>query len=234
MRKKHSILMGLGLASSLAVAGCSNDASPDNQMNPPGGMNPPPMGQPPDNTGPTGDSSGGFAFNHYDRIGDPFADGKQVSPAEAVRLHSCGKIRYATLGKVLASRGVNLADAAADSAGDLYRSGTLTLGVANFAALLAEPDRNTTGGIVRLYDILIAAADEIIANMPRSAACKGAELFDKNNQCSEDGFSCLLGYPASAAQLSTCNDMINDFKNDVPTGKRLAVAAIAASNFLCD
>jgi hypothetical protein len=132
---------------------------------------------------------------------------------------------------------VNIMNNAADSAGLLYRTGNLSLGAPNYETRAGEPDRNTTGGITRLFDVLIAAADEMIANMPNRDECKvngvGARLFDQNG-CNADGFSCLLGMPVSPVQLTLCNDMVKDFGADVAQGQRLAVAAMAAPVFLCD
>ena len=51
--------------------------------------------------------------NGYDPNVDPWQDVERIEregpPRYTSRVHSCAKIRYATLGNVLASRGVNLA-----------------------------------------------------------------------------------------------------------------------------
>jgi hypothetical protein len=191
----------------------------------------------PDNLGVKGPEE---AFVHEEPVGDVFADGRQLPPAEAQRLHACGKVRYSVLGRVLQTRGVNLMNPAADSAGALYRGGNLALGAPNYDARAGEPDRNTTGGITRLFDILIAAADEMITNMPNMAACRvdgvGARLFEMSG-CSADGFACLLGMPVSPAQLALCNDMLLRARGEGiadDAARRLAVAAVAAPVFLCD
>lgn len=220
MGNKRYILMGLGLAAAVSSCAAPEDSAPP-------AINP-------ENIGKQGPEE---AFTHEDPVGDIFADGRQVSAVVGSRLHSCGKLRYAALGRVLQSRGVNLGNAAADSAGLLYRSGNLSLGAPNYESRAGEPDRNTTGGITRLYDILIAAADEMIANMPNRDECKvggvGAKLFDQSG-CNADGFSCLLGMPVTPVQMSLCNDMVADFGADKAQGQRLAVAALAAPTFLCD
>jgi hypothetical protein len=220
MGKKRYILMNLGLAAVLTACSSPEDSAPP-VINP-------------ENIGKEGPEE---AFLHEDPVGDIFADGRQVSATVGSRLHACGKVRYAALGRVLQSRGVNLANAAADSAGLLYRSGNLSLGAPNYEARSGEPDRNTTGGITRLYDILIASADEMIANMPAREECKvngvGAKLFDDKG-CNADGFACMLGMPVSDVQMTLCNDMVSDFGADKAQGQRLAVAALAAPVFLCD
>jgi len=63
-------------------------------------------------------------------------------------------------------------------------------------------------------------------------------LFDASNNCSADGFACLLGTPLSAVQLSECSNAVKRIasltSNDMLRAKRMAVATIASSNFLCD
>ena len=58
------------------------------------------------------------------------------------------------------------------------------------------------------------------------------------DSCSADGFACLLGTPLSAVQLSECSNAVKRIasltSNDVLRAKRMAVATIASSNFLCD
>lgn len=222
MRTQSTVLCSLGLAAALSACAPPQDSAP-------------PVIEPhPDNIGVQGPEE---AFMHEDPVGDIFADGRQVSAAVGSRMHACGKIRYATLGRVLASRGVNIMNNAQDSAGLLYRTGSLSLGAPNYEARAGEPERNTTGGITRLFDILIAAADEIIANMPNRDECRvggvGARLFDQSG-CNADGFACLLGMPVTQVQMTLCNDMVREFGADTAQGQRLAVAAIAAPVFLCD
>jgi uncharacterized protein YhaN len=66
----------------------------------------------------------------------------------------------------------------------------------------------------------------------------GATLFDASNNCNADGFACLLGAPLTATQLSECSAGVKRIaaltSNDFVRAKRMAVATIASSNFLCD
>lgn len=208
------------LALALAAASCGDG----------GGLVVPSAGQPADHP-----------FDHEEEIRDVFADGNQLPAALSTRMHACGKISYDALGKMLQSRGVNLAATADGSAGLLYQTGRLTLGAPNYDARSAEAPRSTTGGLTRLYDILVAAAPEIIANLPNQEACKvggvGARLFDEAGRCVADGVSCLLGLPASADMVSLCDDMLAQAKAKniaEPVARSLAVAAMASSVFLCD
>jgi hypothetical protein len=59
-------------------------------------------------------------------------------PRYSSRIHGCTKMRYATLGNVLASRGVALGAAGADSAGRIYRDGRAALGGPNYPARVRE------------------------------------------------------------------------------------------------
>ena len=175
-------------------------------------------------------------FFHDEDVKDVFGDGNQLPPTLSVRLHACGKISYESLGRMLASRGVDLGNQAPDSAGVLYRSGNLMLGAPTYEAKVAEALRSTTGGITRLEDILLAAAPELIANMGARPECQldgqPAKLFDESG-CNALGLSCLVGAPVPAGAVSLCNEMVGRAA-DKTIGQQLAVAAIASAYFLCE
>jgi hypothetical protein len=230
MLKTQYLLLSLGLSAALGLGACDNSQP----------ATPTPVDPMPAPVVPPGPD---YAFDHDNilgNVGDIFRDGRQVSPAEGERMHACGKIQYATLGRILTDRGVNVNNAANFSAGQLYSSGNLVLGVANFPARVGESDRNTTGGIVRLYDIIIAAAEEILPDaatdrLSTSKACPGAKLYNADNTCNADGFACFLGTPPTSAQLQLCNEMVKDaFDSNILNRKRLAVAAMASPIWLCD
>lgn len=252
MRKTRPFLLSLGLFVGLGLGfGACSGGDPGETMTP-DPTNPTPV-TPDTPVDPTTIPKGpDFALNHDDiigDIGDIFKDGRQVSPAEGERLHTCGKVRYDALKAILVSRGVPSMSAgapAANSAGDLFNRGSLVLGTANFPARVAEADRNTTGGIVRLYDIMIAAAEELLPNattdnLSTSPACKaaagpGPKLFDADGSCNADAFACLIGATPTKDQLTRCKLMVDEVtaNSDLLTGRRLAVAALAAPYFLCD
>lgn len=233
MAKIQNIVMSLGLFTVLG-AGCGGGvADPDNTD----------PTQPPTMTDVKGPD---YAFDHGDslfNIPDPFKDGNQVAPADGERMHVCGKIEVDTLGRILQTRGVNITSTTNFSAGKLFQDGKLALGQANYLARTPESDRSTTGGIVRLYDIVIAAVEELtpMANadglFPAGTACAGAKLFNGNN-CDRDGISCFIGTAVSDAQLQLCNEMVNNplqaFGMNVLERKRLALAALAAPVYLCN
>ncbi len=192
---------------------------------------------------PEGNASGGEenTFDHPDTQVDVWELLERLSaegpPKYTARTHSCPKIRYATIGRLLASRGVNVASATALSAGDLYRTGDQALGSANYAARARENAELTTAGASRLFDIFVAAAPEIIANMPSRTECQiggvGAEMFNASNQCTADGISCLIGYPATASHIELCNLTVTN-ASDVELGKRMAVAVLGAAAHTCE
>src|SRR5688572_5723812 len=160
---------------------------------------------------PEGNASGG-TDNTYDHQGTQVdvwellerlqAEGP---PKYTARVHSCSKIRYATIGRVLASRGVDIGNTTELSAGQLYMSGDQALGAPNYGARARENIEMTTAGASRLFDTFVAAAPEIIANMPSRTECMignvGASMFNASGACNADGISCLIGYPATASHI---------------------------------
>jgi hypothetical protein len=172
---------------------------------------------------------------------DPFTELERLQregpPRYASRVHSCAKMRYRTLGNVLASRGVDLAATGELTAGNLYTRGAPALGAANYAARVRENIDLGLATTAKLFDVYAQAAPEIIANLPSRPECQvggaGAQLFDASNHCLPDGVSCLIGVPATAAHLDVCNQTISRAA-DVETGKRLAVAVLAAAAHTCE
>jgi hypothetical protein len=196
-----------------------------------------------DSTPPPNSTSGGedTTFDHMNDGISPWdlVDrlSKEGPPKYTSHVHSCPKVRYQTLGNVLTSVGVNVGNAAALSAGDLYRSGANALGAPNYANRIRENIGITTSGSSREFDIFAAAADEIIAAMPTLTRCMvggtPATLFNASNQCQADGITCLIGVPAQLAHLDLCNLAITG-ASDPAVGKRLAVAALMAAAYTCE
>ena len=192
---------------------------------------------------PTGNASAGTenTFDHPDSNIDVWelldrmkAEGP---PRYAARMHGCAKLKYDTLGRLLASRGVDLAATGALSAGKLYRDGDQALGAPNFGARQRESRELTTATASKMFDIFVQAAPEIIANLPARTECQvggvGVQLFNGSNQCSADGITCLLGVPATAAHVELCNLTVTN-ASDVDKGKRMAVAALMAAAQTCE
>jgi hypothetical protein len=192
---------------------------------------------------PEGNASGGEdnTFDHEDTQVDVWALLERLQaegpPKYTSRVHSCTKIRYATIGRLLASRGVDLGNGADLSAGDLFGTGEQALGAPNYAARVRENVEVTAAGSSRLFDIFVAAAPEIIANMPSRPECTiggvGTTMFDASGACTADGISCLIGVPATASHIELCNLTVQ--RASTPeAGQRMAVAVLAAAAHTCE
>ncbi|HEY0254396.1 MAG TPA: hypothetical protein VGC41_22870 [Kofleriaceae bacterium] len=197
---------------------------------------------PPSDPTPTGEASGGDGntFDHdmtntispwelLDRLT------KEGPPSFTSHMHSCPKVKYATLGNVLTGVGVNAASTTAVSAGDLYTNGQSALGGANYANRIRENVAITTSGASREFDIFAAGAPEVLAAFTAGtiARCPGVQLFDGSGNCQADGITCLIGSPATAQHVSFCNLTVTS-ATDKPTGQKLAVAAILAAAYTCE
>jgi hypothetical protein len=210
-----------------ALAGCS--ASPDETTD--------------ENTPPPGSTSGGedTTFDHMNDGISPWElvdrITKEGPPRYTSHVHSCSKVRYATLGNVLRSVGVDTAATGAVSAGALYRGGANAMGSPNYANRIRENIGITTSGASRMFDIFAAAAPEVIAAVPTLERCQvngtPAVLFNGSDQCEPSGITCLIGVPATADHLDLCNLTISGASTP-DVGKRLAVAALLAAAYTCE
>ncbi len=197
--------------------------------------------------------SGNNPFDHMNDPGesgqkDPFEVLKERAdegpPEIRTRLHGCTKIRYAALGDLLSSRGVNLGATAATGpkpAGQLYTQGKDALGVAKLDAREAEPYFHTTSGATKLFDIFVQAAPEIIANIESAEVCKvngvGAPMFNADDSCNEQALACLMGRPPKEQDLVLCNVMVaqNDgTPADLARKKQVTVAAFLSAAHTCE
>ena len=214
------------LAVSVLAAACTTDLSPPNA---------PPPGSTSGNASTTfdPDNSGISPWDLLDRLE------KEGPPSYTSHVHSCPKVRYATLGTVMANVGINPGNTTSLSAGDLYTNGYNAMGGPNFAARVRENIAISTSGASREFDIFAAGADEVIAAFTTAGSaiqtrCPGALLFDPtSNTCRPDGITCLIGQPATSRHLDYCNLTIQN-ASDVQTGERLAVAAMLAAAYTCE
>lgn len=192
---------------------------------------------------PEGNASGGEdnTYDHPNGNIDPFELLERLraeGPARyASRVHSCPKMKYDTMGAMLASRGVNLGNTAALSAGRLWRESDQALGAPNYAARQREARELSTATASKLFDIFVQAAPEIIAAMPNLPACQvagvGVSMFNAENQCNADGIACLIGVPPTASHLELCNLTVQR-ASDVEKGKLIAVASLLAAAHTCE
>ena len=177
----------------------------------------------------TGEITGDLA-NPYEELDRLQREGP---PRYSSRVHGCTKVRYLTLGNVLASRGVALAATGEGSAGQLYRDGRSALGAPSYAELTRETIELGIATTSKMFDIFVQAAPEIIASMPGRPECGGAALFDATGRCTADGVSCLIGVPATPTHLQICDQTVARAA-DVERGQRLAVAVLAAAAHTCE
>lgn len=221
-------------AAGLLVAACSTEGpvGPDPDPNDPT----PPTAPPPTSGGQdnTFDHDNSAAVDPFELLAQQEAEGP---PEFSARLHSCPKIRYASIGSLLAGRGVDLAATGETSAGNIYMTSDQALGVANYGARIPETTELTTASAAKLFDIFVAAAPEIIANMPSRPECTvggvGARMFNELGQCTPDGVSCLVGLPATPAHMELCNRTVNEASTP-EMGQIIAVAALAAAAHTCE
>jgi hypothetical protein len=158
---------------------------------------------------------------------------REGPPRYSSRVHGCTKLRYRTLGNVLRSRGVALAATGEVSAGRIYREGSAALGAPSYAGRVRETLELGLATTSKLYDIFAQAAPELIASMSARPECGGAPLFDTASRCNPDGVSCLIGVPATPTHLQICDQTVARAA-DVESGKRLAVAVLAAAAHTCE
>ncbi len=229
-------------------AGCLGGQAPTDEPNP----NPVPSPGTGTGTGTGGDTFGiapggtssgtdGNTFDHMDNDVDPFAVlgriQEQGPPEISTKLHSCQKLKYATLGKVLAELGVNMNATAANSAAVLYKGGAGAMGAANYSARIPEAIELTTAGATKLFDIFVQAAPEIITAMPTNVSCQvggvATQMFDAQGKCTLEGISCLQGSPASQAQKDLCDSALTQ-GSTLAIGKTIAVGTILSAAHTCE
>lgn len=189
----------------------------------------------------TADIDENVADTRNDYTSDPWPQldrqDREGPPRYYSRVHSCPKLRYSTLGHVLASRGVNITSTTTDSAGQIYAASKASLGGPNYASRTRETIELGVATEAKMFDIFVEAAPEIIANLPNRTECQkngvGVKLFDAANKCQKDGISCLIGMPATQTHVDVC-DLTVSRAGDVEQGKQLAVAVLAAAAHTCE
>ncbi|HEX8108302.1 MAG TPA: hypothetical protein VF516_11270 [Kofleriaceae bacterium] len=177
------------------------------------------------------DNSGISVWDLIDRLT------KEGPPSFSSQMHGCVKPTYATLKNILTSVGINAANTANPSAGQLYTSGAAAMGAPNFSARVKENMSVSTSGASREFDIFAAGATEVMTNLPNLARCKDASgaaavLFDASGQCQASGITCLIGVPATPDHVALCNQTVTTASTP-DIGKRMAVAAMLAAAYTC-
>lgn len=237
-----SVLLSLGITASLALGACQGMEAPSARTPGPRESSEPFI---PEAFTPLA-TTGGVAntFHHPASIDNVrTADAREVlermeeegPPAFRARVHGCRKMRYATVGRVL--RGFGVDTAADEGAGPMYRSADQALGAPNYAARIPETTELTTASASRLFDLLVVAAPEIIANVESSERCqiggRGVRIFDETGACTEEGLTCLLGEPAREEHVALCDQMVERATSE-ENGRVVAVASVLAAAATCE
>lgn len=194
-------------------------------------------GGPQDDVKDVGETAGdeSTTFDHFNT--NPFetiAQQAEEGPFEVrTRLHSCGKIRYRSLGNFLASRGVDLNATGSNplGAGELYSLGADALGAAQYLARRAEVAFASTAATTKLLDIFAQAAPEMIANLADSEDCPGDQLFDSDGDCDYEGFSCITARAMTSEDMTLCNLVAHDTSSNA---QEIAVAVFLAAAHTCE
>ncbi len=128
----------------------------------------------------------------------------------------------------------------------LYLAGKEALGVPKLDSRTGEKDEHTTASAVKIMDIFVQAAPQIIANIGNPAkapACtrKGVNqpMFDPGDgSCVEQAVTCLLGEPATDDHLLLCNLLVQKANPadpaDLDEKRRLAVAVLLSGTHACE
>jgi hypothetical protein len=215
-------------------AGINNGGGPVGS-NPGGALGDTVGGNQGDQTGDiTNNTSGNTetSFDHENST-DPFAVLQRIqsegTPEVSTRMHSCQKIRYSTVGRILTQLGVDMNKMGARDAATLYRNGGSAMGAPNFGARISESIELTTAGAAKLFDIFTSAAPEIIASME----AKGTPLFDSQGRGTASGMSILVGAPVTQAQLDLFNSALTS-ASSAAIGRTVAVASLLSAIHTCE
>jgi hypothetical protein len=129
--------------------------------------------------------------------------------------------------------------------GYLYFTGKNALGVPKLDSRLGEKDEHSTASAMKLMDIFIQAAPQIIANISDASKAPACSLNGKNKQmfdpldgsCVEENVSCLIGLPATEDYMLLCNLIVQKANPsdqvDVNKKRVIAVAALLSSAHSC-
>jgi hypothetical protein len=131
------------------------------------------------------------------------------------------------------------------TAGYLYFSGKDALGVPKLDSRLSEKDEHSTASAMRLMDIFVQSAPQIIMNIGNSLkapACtlngKNRPMFDPSDgSCVEESVSCLIGQPATEDHMLLCNLIVQKAnpgdQTDLTKKRNIAVAVLLSAAHSC-
>jgi hypothetical protein len=233
---KRIALTLIGVAA-LALGACTNGTS--DQLN--GGGDAVGVGDP--------NGTAGNENTTYDHSNDPggAAPGADFQPAEPAqvrlvgspevtsRLHSCGKMSVASIGSILATRGLTGGGAkpmGAQSGQQIYmaNSAAPALGGANYNGRVPEAPFASTSAMAKMFDIFTMASYDAVAANWTAPACPGTTIVGTDGKFTKDGLSCLMGKPARDEHLAIANDAISKNSTD---GAKIAIAALLSAAHTC-
>jgi len=128
--------------------------------------------------------------------------------------------------------------------GFLYFTGKDALGVPKLDSRLGEKEEHSTASAMKLMDIFIQSAPQVIANIgdpSKAPACtmggKNMPMFSSDGSCIEESVSCLIGLPATEDHMLLCNLLVGkaDKNNatDVMKKRNIAVAVLMSAAHSC-
>jgi hypothetical protein len=193
-------------------------------------------------------TTAGGADNTFDHSNDPGgpAPGADFQPAEPAqqrligspevtsRLHSCGKLTYASLGALLQSRGLTGRGGGRpqgiQSSQQIYNGASSALGTANYNGRVAEATFASTSAMSKMFDIFAMASYDAVADNFEAEACPDTQILGADGKFTRDGLSCLMGKPALDEHLAIANDAIAKNSED---GAKIAILALLSAAHTC-
>lgn len=131
------------------------------------------------------------------------------------------------------------------TAGYLYYSGKDALGYPRLDSRLGEKDEHSTASAMKLMDIFVQSAPQIISNITDPSKAPACTLFGKNKpmfdptdgSCVEESVSCLIGTPATDDHMLLCNLIVQKAKlgdlSDLNKKRVIAVSALLSAAHSC-
>lgn len=186
----------------------------------------------------------GNDFQHNDSPSAPGAGEESVDPGQVravgspevtSRLHGCGKLTVASIGEMLASRGLTGNGQRPQNApsGKAIFDGADTaaaLGAANYGGRVPEAPFASTSAVAKMFDIFTMASYDVIAADWTAPACPDVKVIGADGKFTKDGISCLIGKPATEEHVAIANDAIAKNPTD---GAKIAISALLAAAHTC-
>ena len=157
------------------------------------------------------------------------------SPEVTARLHGCGKLTVASLGQLLATRGMMgtakvPTGTMTGNAIYMNKASGPALGAANYDGRVAEAPFSSTSAMSKMFDIFAMGSYDIADPAWVGTACGTAKVIGADGKFTKDGISCLLGKPATDQHVAIANDAIAKNPTD---GAKIAIGALLEAGQVC-